>query len=71
MPDKVSDSSEPIFGKNDMNNEKMMERRKHAYDMYQDQLTTVEQRKREAILRRLQDQREEEDMLKRTKDESV
>jgi len=69
MPSKVSDSSEPIFGKNDMNNDKMVEKRKRAYELYKEQLQTVEQRKRDAILKRLHEQKEEEDMLHRTKDE--
>ena len=69
MPARVSDSSEPIFGKNDMNNEKMIGKRKRAHELYKEQLQTVEQRKREAILKRLHEQKEEEDMLLRTKDE--
>ena len=69
MPGSVPDSSEPVFGKNDMNNEKMADRRNRAHELYKEQLRTVEQRKREAILKKLQEQKEEEQMLSHTRDE--
>ena len=69
MPARVPDSAEPVFGKYDMTNEAMPERRHRAHDLYKEQLHTVEQRKRDAILRRLADQKDEEKMLQRTKDE--
>ncbi len=69
IPARVSDSSEPVFGKNDMNNEKMAERRRWAHDLYKEQLQTVENKKRAAILKRLEEQKEEEEMLRRTKRE--
>ena len=34
MPAFVPDSSEPVFGKNDMNAEKMIERRRLAHNVY-------------------------------------
>lgn len=58
-----------VFGKNDMTNEKMAERRRRAYDLFQDQQDLVAQRKREAILKRLAEQKEEEEVLERTKNE--
>lgn len=69
IPARVSDSSEPIFGKNDMTNEKMFERRRIAHELYKEQLQTVEQRKRDAILQRLHEQKEEENVLRKTKHE--
>merc|ERR1712178_391282 len=69
MPARVPDSTEPVFGKNDMTNEMMAERRKRAHELYKEQLNTVEQRKRDAILKRLGEQKEEESMLTRTKTE--
>ena len=69
LPARVPDSSEPVFGKHDMNNESMAEQRRRAHELYRDQLSTVEQRKRDAILRRLTEQKEEEDMLSKTKKE--
>ncbi|XP_074648110.1 coiled-coil domain-containing protein 81-like isoform X2 [Tubulanus polymorphus] len=69
LPPRESDSLEPIFGKNDVNNEKLLDQRARANDLYKEQLDVVAQRKREAILKRLQDQKEEENVLKRTKDE--
>ncbi|XP_069127220.1 coiled-coil domain-containing protein 81-like isoform X3 [Argopecten irradians] len=58
-----------VFGKNDMTNEKMAARRSRAYDLFRDQQDLVAQKKREAILKRLNDQKEEEEVLERTKKE--
>lgn len=58
-----------MFGKNDMNNDKMADRRRRAYELFREQQDLVAQRKRENILRRLNDQRDEEDTLDRTKRE--
>ena len=58
-----------VFGKNDMTNEKMAERRRRAYEMFKDQQDLVAQRKREAILKRLAEQKEEEQVLDRTRRE--
>lgn len=58
-----------VFGKHDMNNEKMTDRRQRAYELFREQQDLVAQKKREAILRRLMEQREEEDVLERTKKE--
>lgn len=52
-----------------MTNEKMAERRRRAYDLFQEQQDLVAQRKREAILKRLAEQKEEEQVLERTKNE--
>ena len=67
MPSMVPDSK--VFGKNDMTNELMMERRRRAHNLYKDQISVVEQRKRDAILQKVHDQRDEEDTLSRTKNE--
>ncbi|XP_021352588.1 coiled-coil domain-containing protein 81-like isoform X3 [Mizuhopecten yessoensis] len=67
VPPREADNE--VFGKNDMTNEKMAARRSRAYDMFRDQQDLVAQRKREAILKRLNDQKEEEDVLERTKRE--
>ncbi|XP_061176644.1 coiled-coil domain-containing protein 81-like isoform X3 [Saccostrea echinata] len=58
-----------VFGKNDMNNEKMADRRRRAYELFREQQELVAQKKREDILKRLMEQREEEDVLERTKKE--
>ena len=65
----MPDSNEPVFGKNDMTNEKMFEKRRRAHELYKEQLQTVEQRKRDAILQRLHEQKDEEAMLQRNKKE--
>lgn len=67
IPSKEADKE--IFGKNDMNNEKMAERRQLAHNLFREQQDLVAQRKREAILKRLAEQREEEAVLQRTKRE--
>ncbi|WAR07846.1 CCD81-like protein [Mya arenaria] len=54
-----------VFGKNDMTNEKMAERRRRAFELFQEQQDLVAQRKREAILKRLAEQKEEEQFSRR------
>ena len=58
-----------VFGKNDMNNEKMAARRGQAFDLFKEQQELVAEKKRGAILKRLTEQKEEEDILTRTKQE--
>ena len=60
-----------VFGKNDMTNEKMAERRRRAYEIFKNQQELVAQRKRENILKRLSEQKDEEQVLERTKNEYV
>ena len=67
VPPRESDNE--VFGKNDMNNEKMAERRRKAYNLFKEQQDLVAQKKREEILKRLQEQKEEENVLKATRDE--
>ncbi|KAK6986289.1 coiled-coil domain-containing protein 81 [Biomphalaria glabrata] len=67
MPDKEPDNE--IFGKNDMNNEKLAERRQRAYVISQEQKAAVEQKKREAILAKLTEQKTEEEVLARARDD--
>lgn len=67
VPPRESDNE--VFGKNDMDNFKMVDKRRKAYDLFKEQQELVAQRKREEILKRLQEQREEEDILKATKNE--
>ena len=71
MPAREPDSSEPIFGKDDLNAEKMIENRRRAFDVMKEQMDTVAQRKRDAILRRLSEQKEEETVLQRVKEKCV
>uniref|UniRef100_A0A670XWE2 Coiled-coil domain containing 81 n=1 Tax=Pseudonaja textilis TaxID=8673 RepID=A0A670XWE2_PSETE len=65
LPEYVPDSTEIIFGKNDMNEEKMGERRKRAREYSKYQLQAVADRKRTAILNQLVDQRRATDMIQR------
>ncbi|GFO43539.1 coiled-coil domain-containing protein 81-like [Plakobranchus ocellatus] len=67
MPEREPDSE--VFGKNDMTNEKMAERRRRAFNLFQEQQALVEQRKRDTILARLADQQKEEDVLHRARDD--
>lgn len=69
IPALVPDSDGPIFGKNDLNAEKVIERRRLAHNIYKEQLDNMEQRKRAAILSRLNEQKEDEEMLRRSKQE--
>lgn len=69
LPKREPDSKVPVFGKNDVTMEKILERRRRAQEVSQVQLDTVADRKREHLLRRVQQQRHEEDMLQRCKDD--
>ena len=61
--------SEPYFGRNDINHEKFIEKRRLAYELYKEQLAIVEQQKREAILRKLQEQQMEQAVINQAKKE--
>ncbi|CAH2225580.1 coiled-coil domain-containing 81 isoform X1 [Pelobates cultripes] len=61
------DTKEPVFGRNDMNNEKLVEKRKREEEVYRHQLQVAAEKKRLAILNDLVRQRNEVDMLRRSK----
>ncbi|KAK9402538.1 coiled-coil domain-containing protein 81 [Crotalus adamanteus] len=67
LPEYVPNSTEVIFGKNDMNEEKMEERKKRAREYSKYQLQAIADRKRAAILNQLVDQRRAADMIQRAK----
>jgi len=67
MPALEPDSKVPIFGVLDATDEKLIERKARAHHLYQEQLEMVAQRKRDAILKDLRNQKEESDMLERTR----
>ena len=69
IPALEPDSKAPIFGIHDATEELLIERKARAHQLYQDQLEMVAQRKREAILKDLRNQKEESDMLERTRRE--
>ncbi|ETE61113.1 putative protein C11orf73-like protein, partial [Ophiophagus hannah] len=64
LPEYVPDSTEIIFGKNDMIEEKMGERRKRAREYSKYQLQAVADRKRTAILNQLMNLAIQEDWRK-------
>ena len=68
-PEPEVDSADPYFGKLDENDTTLAEKRKRAREIYQEQVALVEQRKRDALLKRLDEQRMEDDMLHRTNKE--
>ena len=65
------ESDQPYFGKQDMNHNKMFEKRAQARKLFEDQLNAVAEKKRSAILNDLKAQREESMMLTRAKTEYV
>uniref|UniRef100_A0A6J0UYV7 Coiled-coil domain-containing protein 81 n=1 Tax=Pogona vitticeps TaxID=103695 RepID=A0A6J0UYV7_9SAUR len=71
LPEYVPDSTEVIFGKNDMTNEKMEERRKRAQEYSKYQLEAAAERKRAALLSQLVDQRKAADMIQRARKQWV
>ena len=71
IPALEPDSKAPIFGVLDATEEKLIDRKRRAHQLYQEQLEMIAQKKRDAILKDLQNQREESDMLERTRREYV
>lgn len=69
IPALEPDSKAPIFGVLDATDEKLLDRKIRAHQLYQEQLEMVAQRKRDAILKDLRNQKEESDMLERTRRE--
>ncbi|KAJ8026860.1 Coiled-coil domain-containing protein 81 [Holothuria leucospilota] len=71
LPAAVPDSKEPIFGKYDATNEQLAEKRRRAIKVYQEQLKAVDQAEKMKLLKHLKQQREETDMLERTRQELI
>ncbi|XP_053160355.1 coiled-coil domain-containing protein 81 isoform X2 [Hemicordylus capensis] len=71
MPPCEPDSAGVIFGKDDMSQEKMEERRKRAREYSEHQLQAAADRKRAAILNQLVDQRKAADMLQRAREQWI
>ncbi|KAM8975360.1 coiled-coil domain-containing protein 81 isoform 2-T2 [Pelodytes ibericus] len=62
---------EAPFGKNDMTNEKLVEKKKRAQEVYRHQVEAAADRKRLVILNELVKQKKEGEMLHKSKQESV
>ncbi|XP_074073163.1 coiled-coil domain-containing protein 81 [Macrotis lagotis] len=71
LPVFEPDSVEPIFGKLDMNNDHLAEKRQREQKYMKHQLQTVADHKRTAILRQLVDQRRDMEMLQKTQREHL
>ncbi|XP_044521956.1 coiled-coil domain-containing protein 81 [Gracilinanus agilis] len=71
LPMYEPDSSEPIFGKMDMSNQLMLERKQREQKYMKHQMQSVADHKRTAILRQLVDQRRDVEMLQKTQREHL
>ncbi|XP_074160776.1 coiled-coil domain-containing protein 81 [Sminthopsis crassicaudata] len=71
LPVFEPDSAEPIFGKMDMSNERLAERKQREQKYMKHQLQAVADHKRAAILRQLVDQRRDIEMLQKTQREHL
>lgn len=67
-PPPEPEITEPVFGLNDMTNEKLAEKKRRAQEISKHQLQTAAERKRLAVLNDLVQQRKESDMLHSTKE---
>ncbi|XP_068122871.1 coiled-coil domain-containing protein 81 isoform X2 [Hyperolius riggenbachi] len=67
-PPPETEFAEPVFGLNDMTNEKLAERKRRAKEVSKHQLQTATDRKRLAVLNDLVQQRKESDMLLSSKE---
>ena len=61
------DSDAPLFGINDMNYNKLQERRKRAQKLFHDQLSMASEKNNYENMRSVKLRREEEHMLKKTR----
>ncbi|XP_056417364.1 coiled-coil domain-containing protein 81 isoform X2 [Hyla sarda] len=64
----AAEDPEPVFGRHDMNNEKLVEQKRRAQEVSKHQLEAAAEHKRLAILNDLVQQRKEADMLRRSKE---
>ncbi|XP_007901782.1 coiled-coil domain-containing protein 81 [Callorhinchus milii] len=71
LPAYEPDSAEPIFGQNEMTYEKELEKRQQAHELYKQQLGAVVERKRNAILNQMYEQKKELEMLDRNKKDLI
>ncbi|XP_053312075.1 coiled-coil domain-containing protein 81 [Spea bombifrons] len=71
VPTPPADLPESMFGKNDMTNEKLAERSKRAQDLYKDQTQAAAERRRLIILNELVQQRNEADMVQKSKQQML
>lgn len=69
LPGAVADSKEPIFGKFDATNEQLAERRRRAIEVFQEQISTVENRRKNNLTNHVKTQNDETDMLEKTRRE--
>ncbi|CAK8672652.1 unnamed protein product [Clavelina lepadiformis] len=71
LPKAESDSKQPIFGRFDATNEKLLEQKERARSLLKSQLDMVTDKKKNSILHHLGKQKEESEMLERTKQELI
>ncbi|XP_054753311.2 coiled-coil domain-containing protein 81-like [Lytechinus pictus] len=71
LPGAVPDSKEPIFGKFDATNEQLAERRRRAIEVFQEQISAVENRRKTGLSNHVKTQNEETDMLEKTRRELI
>lgn len=66
-------SPEPLYFASDIEarDEVMQEKRRRANELFQEQVALVEQRKRDAILKRFEEQKHDEDVLRRNKRDTL
>uniref|UniRef100_F6WDJ0 CCDC81 HU domain-containing protein n=1 Tax=Ciona intestinalis TaxID=7719 RepID=F6WDJ0_CIOIN len=71
LPKAEPDSKDPIFGRFDATNEKLLEQRERSRNLLKSQLEMVSEKKKNSILQHLGKQKEESEMLQRTKQELI
>ncbi|XP_033113235.1 coiled-coil domain-containing protein 81-like [Anneissia japonica] len=71
LPAAVPDSKGPIFGKNDATNEKLADQRRRAIEVFREQLAEVEAARQNKVLKHVKQQKEESEILDRTRRELI
>ncbi|KAM9320760.1 coiled-coil domain-containing protein 81 [Gastrophryne carolinensis] len=70
-PPPEAEMTEPVFGRNDMTNDKLAEKKKRAQEVSKHQLQAAAERKRLAVLNDLLQQRREAAMLRSSKEQLI
>jgi len=71
MPQMESDSKEPIFGRNDATNEKLLEKKMRAHETLRTHLEQVAEKRHKNATQHMQKIKQESEMLKRTREELI
>ncbi|XP_039600552.1 coiled-coil domain-containing protein 81-like [Polypterus senegalus] len=71
VPKFEPDSDGPIFGIHDLTNEKLLQKRQRAHQIYRQQLEESAKKKRDALFNHIMEQKKEQDLLEKSRRELI